>query len=221
MVVQGNKKDKDTLLRSMKMKNIVAGYSTFSTSSTSIPVGLDPKGYEITIYLTEKTDEMKEDVQIEPWTYDNRWDPTVLLFFDRSQPIDTSIAGITNRFFNKPVGVDSFASLNVKRISIVGTGGNKTYSFDTYTGYDRGITNSYRQPGRPNFVPKERYKQFQNPLLGISKDDTENDTNLNNPQVNGWEKKGQYKYYLYVRKISLIGLTTPEITIDEKNVRNR
>jgi len=223
MVVQGNKKDKvkvkDTLPRSMKMKNIVAGYSTFATSSTSIPVGLDPKGYEITIYLTEKTDEMKKDVQIKPWTYNNRWDPTVLLYFDISDPIDTSIAGITNKFFKKPAGVDSFASLNVKQISIVGagTGGNKTYfSFATYSGYDGNITASFKEPGRPNFVPKDLYINFGPDLLSISKEQ-----DPNNPEVNGWEQKGQYEYYLYVKKVSLVGLTTPGSTIDERNVRNR
>ena len=108
--------------------------------------------------------------------------------------------------------------MNVRRISIVGagTGGNKTYSFATYSGYDGNTTVSFKQPGRPNFVPKELYKNFGLDLLSISKDDK----NPNNPEVNGWEKKGQYEYYLYVSKISLGGLT-PGSTIDERNVRNR
>jgi hypothetical protein len=57
---------------------------------------------------------------------------------------------------------------------------------------------------------------FKTKLLSISKDNN----NPNNPQVNGWEQKGQNEFYLYVKKISVSGLT-PGSTLFEYNVRGR
>jgi hypothetical protein len=216
MVVQGNKKDKG-VPRSMKMKNIVAGYSTFATSSTSIPV-YDRIGYELTIYLTNKTDDMKNnDVHIRFWD-GNKPYPTQTLYYDNTKPINTSITGIINELFSNDLNYynynDNFSYYDIRRIFIVGVDENifNTFSFGTLPYYS---SKEFVQEGRPNSVV-EGGVDFKTKLLSISKDNN----NPNNPQVNGWEQKGQNEFYLYVKKISVSGLT-PGSTLFEYNVRGR
>ena len=67
---------------------------------------------------------------------------------------------------------------------------------------------TYRQDGL-------YYFDFKTKLLSISKDN-----NVNNPQVNGWEQIGENEFYLYVKKISLGGLT-PESKLYDLSVRGR
>ena len=211
MVVQGNKKDKG-VPRSMKMKSLNNNNITFGVLSTQLDktIPFDDKGYELTMYLTNKTDDMKNDVHIKLWEGNKPDYNYQALYYDNSEPINTSITGIINELFYNSVNDYNFSYYDIRRIFIVGVDENifNTFSFSFGTlAYN--LSQYFVQKGRPNSVVNPTYRQdglyyfdFKTKLLSISKDN-----NVNNPQVNGWEQIGENEFYLYVKKISLGGLT--------------
>jgi hypothetical protein len=228
MVVQGNKKDKvkvkDTLPRSMKMKSLNNNNITFGVLSTQLDktIPFDDKGYELIMYLTNKTDDMKNDVHIKLWEGNKPDYIYQALYYDNSEPINTSITGIINELFYNSVNDYNFSYYDIRRIFIVGVDENifNTFSFGTLA-YN--LSQNFVQKGRPNSVVNPTYRQdgfysfdFKTKLLSISKDNN----NVNNPQVNGWEQIGQNEFYLYVKKISLGGLT-PGSKLYDLSVRGR
>ena len=208
--------------RSMKMKSLNNNNTTLGTLSTKINYDLrDYNGFELTIYLINKTDDMNDDVHIKLWEGNKPDYIYQALYYDNSEPINTSITGIINELFDKSVNDYNFSYYDIRRIFIVGVDENifNTFSFGTLA-YK--LSQNFVQKGRPNSVVNPTYRQdgfysfdFKTKLLSISKDN-----NPNNPQVNGWEQKGQNEFYLYVKKISVGGLTSGS-TLFEYNVRGR